>query len=241
MIIKELESVLVFKMSNKLFNKAIASRDFVEAYRIAKFVLRDEKRAWNLYINALDSIGNLIYNAVDLKKRGDCEEAARLFLRCAEFFEGEKDYGRASGFFLDVGDCFSETDNPKRARDSFMRGYELAVLGWRTFNPTKKIASLGVLLSILVTLLSGELNEAKNIFRMVRSSLEEKERQKLRREDYYKLAKYVYNSLLKENTLNLEDLKNIQAKREKTNLLTFLQDLSKAYLTVKRFLEKFLN
>jgi tetratricopeptide (TPR) repeat protein len=225
-------------MSNKLFNEAISRGDFIEAYRIAKFVLRDEKRAWDLYVNALDSVGSLIYTAMDLKRSGNYEEAARLFLRCAEFFEGERDYGRAAGFFLEVGDCFSETDNLKKARDSFMRGYELAVLDWRVFDPTKKIASLSVLLSILVTLLSGELPEAKNIFKIVRSSLEEKERRKLRRQDYYKVAKYVYTSLLKENTLNLRDLKNMPAKQEKTDFLTFLQDLSKAYITVKRFLEK---
>nr|MDO8080557.1 hypothetical protein [Candidatus Freyarchaeota archaeon] len=228
-------------MSNKLFDEAISRGDFIEAYRIAKFVLRDEKRAWSLYINALDSIGGLIYTAVDLKRGGDCEEAARLFLRCAEFFEGERDYGRASGFFLEVGDCFSETNNLKKARDSFMRGYELAVLDWRIFDPTKKIASISVLLSILITLLSGELKEAKNIFKLVRSSLEEKECRKLRRQDYYKIAKYVYNSLLKEGTLNLKELKNMPAKQEKTDYLTFLQDLSKAYITVKRFLEKFLK
>lgn len=238
---KESELVLVFKMSNKLFNEAISRGDFIEAYRIAKFVLRDERRAWDLYTSALDSIGSLIYTAVDLKRSGNYEEAVRLFLRCAEFFEGEKDYGRASGFFLEVGDCFSETNNPKKARDSFMRGYELAVLDWRIFDPTKKIASLSVLLSLLVTLLNGELNEAKNIFKIVRSSLEERERRKLRRQDYYKIAKYVYNSLLKENTLNLKDLENMLAKQEKTDFLTFLKDLSKAYFTVKRFLEKFLN
>ncbi|MEM3587664.1 MAG: hypothetical protein QXO71_10140 [Candidatus Jordarchaeaceae archaeon] len=228
-------------MSKKLFNEAISKGDFVEAYRIAKFILRDEKQAWNLYTRALNLIGNLIYNAVALKKRGDYEEAARLFLRCAEFFEGEKDYGRASGFFLEVGDCFLEINNLKKARDSFMRGFEFAVLGWKVFGPTKKIASLSVLLSVLVTFLSGELNEAKNIFKIVRSSLEEKERQKLRRQDYYRIAKYIYNSLLKEKTPNINDLKNMQAKQEKTDFLTFLQDLSEAYLTVKRFLEKLLN
>jgi len=225
----------------KLFNEAVTRGDFVEAYRIAKFVLRDEKRAWTLYIKALDSIGNLIYKAIDLKKRGNYEEAARLFLRCAEFFEGEKDYGRASGFFLEVGDCFSEMNNLKKARDSFMRGYELAVLDWRFFDPTKKIASLSVLLSVLVAFLSEDLSEAKKIFRIVRSSLEEKERQKLRRQDYYKIAKYIYTSLLKGNTLSINDLKNIQAKQEKTDFLTFLKDLSEAYLTVKKFLEKFLK
>lgn len=231
----------MFKVSKKLFDEAISRGDFIEAYRIAKFVLRDEKRAWNLYVDALDSIGSLIYTAGDLKRRGNYEEAARLFLRCAEFFEGERDYGRASGFFIEVGDCFSATNNPKKAWDSFMRGYELAVLDWRIFDPTKKIASLSVFLSILITLLSGEIVEAKKIFKIVRSSLEEKERRKLRRQDYYRIAKYVYNSLLKENTLNLEDLKNMQAKQEKTDFLTLLQDLSKAFITVKRFSEKFLK
>jgi hypothetical protein len=240
MIWKNLESALVFKMSNKLFNEAISKGDFIEAYRIAKFVLRDKKRAWDLYVNALNSVGSLIYTSMDLKRSGNYEEAARLFLRCAEFFEGERDYGRASGFFLEVGDC-SETNNAEKSRDSFMRGYELAVLDWRIFGPIKKIASLSVLLSVLVTLLSSDLKEVKIIFKIVRSSLEEKERRKLRRQDYYKIAKYVYNSLLKENTLNSKDLKNMSAKQEKTDFLTFLQDLSKAYLTVKRFLEKFLK
>lgn len=232
---------MVFKVSKKLFDEAISRGDFIEAYRIAKFVLRDEKRAWNLYVDALDSIGSLIYTAVDLKGKGNYEEAARLFLRCAEFFEGERDYGRASGFFIEVGDCFSATNNLKKAWDSFIRGYELSVLGWRIFEPAKKTASLSVLLSIIITLLSGEITEAKKIFKLVRSSLEEKERRKLRRQDYYRIAKYVYNFLLKENTLKSRDLKNMSAKQEKTDFLTLLQDLSKAFITVKKFLEKFLK
>ncbi len=228
-------------MSKKLFDEAISRGDFIEAYRIAKFVLRDEKRAWNLYVDALDSIGSLIYTAVDLKGKGNYEEAARLFLRCAEFFEGERDYGRASGFFIEVGDCFSATNNLKKAWDSFIRGYELSILGWRIFEPAKKTASLSVLLSIIITLLSGEITEVKKIFKLIRSSMEEKERRKLRRQDYYRIAKYVYNFLLKENTLKSRDLKNMSAKQEKTDFLTVLQDLSKAFITVKKFLEKFLK
>ncbi|MGQ9720250.1 MAG: hypothetical protein ACUVXA_02890 [Candidatus Jordarchaeum sp.] len=226
---------------SKVFDEAISRGDFIEAYRIAKFVLRDDRKKWDIYINALDSIGNLIHIAVDLKSKGNFEEAIKLFLRCAEFFEGERDYGRASGFFIEVGDCFSATNNQKKALDSFIRGYELAILDWRTFDPAKKTASLSILLSILVTLFSAEISEAKNIFKLTRSSLEEKERLKLRRQDYYRIAKYVYNSLIKGNTLNLKDLKKMRAKQEKTDFLTLMQDLSKAFITVERFLEKFLK
>ncbi|GEM_PF-2902496 len=241
MVITGLNSGLVFGMSSKLLDEAISKGDFVEAYRVAKFVLRDEQRAWDLYTNALDAIGSLRYTAANLKQKGSYEEAAKLFLRCAEFFEGERDYGRASGFFLEVGDCFSETGNLEKAKDSFIRGYELAVQDWRIFGPAKKIASLSVLLSILITLLSGKLSEAKEIFKLIRSSLPEKERRKLRRQDYYRLAKHLYDSFIKENSLKLDDLKSMYAKQEKTDFLTLLEDLSNAYVTVKRFSEKFLK
>lgn len=231
----------MFEVSDKLFDEAVSRGDFIEAYRIAKFVLRDERRAWDLYVDALDSIGSLIYTASDLKRRGNYEETAKLFLRCAEFFEGERDYGRASGFFIEVGDCFSATNNLKKAGDSFTRAYELAILDWRIFDPSKKIASLSVLLSILTIILRGEMMEVKKIFKLVRFSLEEKERRKLRGQDYYKIAKYIYNSLLKSNTLKLKDFKNMSAKQEKTDFLTLLQDLSNAFITVKIFLEKFLK
>ncbi|MBS7250769.1 MAG: hypothetical protein KIH08_09320 [Candidatus Freyarchaeota archaeon] len=226
-------------MQKRLFNEAISRKDFIEAYRIAKYVLQDEKKACDLYTAALGSIGKLIQTGMDLKERGDYEEAAKLFLRCAEFFEGERDYGRASGFFIEVGDCFSATNNANKARDSFVRGYELAILDWKNFNLAEKIASLSVLLFVLTSLINEDMIGAKKIFNLVRSSLEEKERRKLRRQDYYWLAKQIYTSLLKESKLDWVNLKNMQARYEKTDFLTLMQDLSKSYYTVNKFLEKF--
>ncbi|MEM3562234.1 MAG: hypothetical protein QXR19_03310 [Candidatus Jordarchaeaceae archaeon] len=229
----------MFEVQKRLFDEAISRKDFIEAYRIAKYVLQDEKKACDLYTAALGSIGKLIQTGMDLKERGDYEEAAKLFLRCAEFFEGERDYGRASGFFIEVGDCFSATNNANKARDSFVRGYELAILDWKNFNLAKKIASLSVLLFVLTSLINEDMIGAKKIFNLVRSSLEEKERRKLRRQDYYWLAKQIYTSLLKESKLDWVNLKNMQARYEKTDFLTLMQDLSKSYYTVNKFLEKF--